>query len=140
MYDIRFTAKGLQRKPKPLTGSHTSSRPYLSFGDFSPEQIPDFDVSTELGLLACGKRSPSYHSFTSSFSNTSHYSAADDRKIRFFSLNSGNLVPSPLSKAHYNRPITGLCFEATGEITSSHGPQTPSLLVCSQASVDQWIW
>lgn len=140
MYDIRFTAKGLQRKPKPMTGSHISSRPYLSFGDFSPEQIPDFDVSTELGLLACGKLSLSYYLLTSSSSNYSHYLAADDRKIRFFSLNSGKPVPSPLSKAHYNRPITGLCFEATGEIMNSHGPQTPSLLVCSQASVDQWVW
>jgi hypothetical protein len=54
MYDIRFVAEGLQHKPKPMSGSHISTRPYLSFQDFSPEEIPDLDVSTELGLLACG--------------------------------------------------------------------------------------
>jgi hypothetical protein len=37
-----------------MSGSHISTRPYLSFQDFSPEEIPDLDVSTELGLLACG--------------------------------------------------------------------------------------
>lgn len=55
MYDIRFVAGGLQHKPKPMSGSHISSRPYLSFRDFAPEEIPDFDVSIDLGLLACGK-------------------------------------------------------------------------------------
>lgn len=55
MYDIRFVAEGLQHKPKPLSRSHISTRPYLFFQDFSPEEIPDLDVSTELGLLACGK-------------------------------------------------------------------------------------
>ncbi|KAF3387144.1 hypothetical protein F1880_001246 [Penicillium rolfsii] len=119
MYDIRFVAEGLQHKPKPMTGSHISSRPYLSFPDFSPEEIPDLDVSTELGLLAC---------------------ASNDRKLRLFSLNTGKHVPSPISKFHYARPITGICFEATEQITSSQGPQTPCLLVSSEASVDQWIW
>lgn len=55
MYDLRFVAKGLQLKPKPMSGSHVPSRPYLSFQDFTPEEIPDMDVSAELGLLACGK-------------------------------------------------------------------------------------
>ncbi|CEJ56648.1 hypothetical protein PMG11_02849 [Penicillium brasilianum] len=118
MYDIRFASQNLQHKPKPMSRSHISSRPYLSFRDFSPEEIPDFDVSTELGLLAC---------------------ASDDRKVRFFSLNTGKPVRSPLLRSPYSRPITGLCFEATGEV-SPLGPQTPSLLVCSQAAVDQWVW
>ncbi|KAJ5892197.1 uncharacterized protein N7473_008425 [Penicillium subrubescens] len=119
MYDIRFVAEGLQHKPKPMSGSHISTRPYLSFQDFSPEEIPDLDVSTELGLLAC---------------------ASNDRKVRLFSLNTGKPVPSPLSKFHYARPITGVFFEPTEPITSSQGPQTPSLLVSAEASVDQWVW
>ncbi|KAF7718986.1 Uncharacterized protein PECH_000166 [Penicillium ucsense] len=55
MYDLRYVAKGLHSKPKPMSGSHNSTRPYLSFKDFTPEEIPDLDVSSELGLLACGK-------------------------------------------------------------------------------------
>lgn len=56
MYDIRFAPNGLQHKPKPNSPKHTSTRPYLTFPDFSPDVIPDFDVSPELGLLASGKR------------------------------------------------------------------------------------
>ncbi|KAJ5493390.1 hypothetical protein N7539_002136 [Penicillium diatomitis] len=55
MYDLRYVAKCLHSKPKPMSGSHNSTRPYLSFKDFTPEEIPDLDVSSELGLLACGK-------------------------------------------------------------------------------------
>lgn len=138
MYDIRFKAEGLQHKPKPMTRGHISSRPYLSFRNFYPEEIPDFDVSTELGLLACGKISPLYLKLTSLSSHYFHYPASDDKKVRFFSLNTGKPVSSPLLKFPYARPVTGMCFEAIG--MSSHGPQTPSLLVCSQASVDQWVW
>lgn len=54
MYDIRFAPNGIQRKPKPNAHHHTSTRPYLSFPDYSPDVIPDFDVSTELNLLASG--------------------------------------------------------------------------------------
>lgn len=139
MYDIRFASENLQHKPKPMSRSHISSRPYLSFRDFSPEEIPDFDVSTELGLLACGKISPLSFALMFPFSNCFHSLASDDRKVRFFSLNTGKPVRSPLLRSPYTRPITGLCFEATGEM-SPLGPQTPSLLVCSQAAVDQWVW
>ena len=55
MYDIRYAPNGLQRKPRPNHPHHTSTRPYLSFSDFSPEVIPDFDISPELGLLASGE-------------------------------------------------------------------------------------
>lgn len=55
MYDIRFAPNGIQRKPKPNAHHHTSTRPYLTFPDYSPDVIPDFDVSTELNLLASGK-------------------------------------------------------------------------------------
>lgn len=54
MYDIRFAPNGIQRKPKPNAHHHTSTRPYLTFPDYSPDVIPDFDVSTELNLLASG--------------------------------------------------------------------------------------
>ncbi|EPS29627.1 hypothetical protein PDE_04577 [Penicillium oxalicum 114-2] len=119
MYDLRFVAKGLQPKPKPMSGSHVPSRPYLSFQDFTPEEIPDMDVSAELGLLAC---------------------ASHDRKVHLFSLQTGESVKSSLSNFQYKRPITSMCFETTEEPMNPHGPQTPSLLVCSQGSVDQWIW
>lgn len=44
MYDLRFAPKAL--KPQD------SSKPYLTFPDFSSLPIPTFDLSTELGLLA----------------------------------------------------------------------------------------
>lgn len=54
MYDIRYAPNGLQRKPKPNSRSHTSTRPYLTFPEYEPESIQDFDVSNELGMLASG--------------------------------------------------------------------------------------
>ncbi|EHA26484.1 hypothetical protein ASPNIDRAFT_122243 [Aspergillus niger ATCC 1015] len=49
-----------------------------------------------------------------------------------------NSVPSPLSGYQYANPISSVCFEPGDG--SLHGPQTPSLLVCAQATVDEWIW
>lgn len=37
---------------------HTSTKPYLIFPDYSPTYTPEYDLSTELGLLASG--APSY--------------------------------------------------------------------------------
>ncbi|KAF7173522.1 hypothetical protein CNMCM5623_005754 [Aspergillus felis] len=117
MYDIRYAHNGLQRNPRPNHPRHTSTRPYLSFSDFSPEVIPDFDISPELGLLA---------------------SASDERKVQLFSLRTGEQVFSPLTKYQYANPISSLRFESGDG--SLHGPQTPTLLVCSSATVDEWGW
>ncbi|KAL2812079.1 hypothetical protein BJX63DRAFT_262354 [Aspergillus granulosus] len=116
-YDIRYPLNGLQRIPNPNHKHHTSTRPYLRFLDHASEFIPDFDISSELGLLA---------------------SASDDHTIQLFSLCTGESVVSPLTKYKYQNPITSVCFESGG--LSSHGPQTPSLLVCSEATVDEWNW
>ncbi|KAH8431885.1 uncharacterized protein LDX57_009535 [Aspergillus melleus] len=117
MYDIRFPPNGLQRNPNPHNKHHTSTKPYLTFPEYRPDYIPDFDISSELGLLA---------------------SASDERKIQLFSLRTGSQVLSPLSKYQYQHPISSVCFEPGDG--SVHGPQTPSILVCSKATVDQWIW
>ncbi|KAE8152452.1 hypothetical protein BDV25DRAFT_137901 [Aspergillus avenaceus] len=117
MYDIRYPANGLQRNPNPNNKHHTSTKPYLSFSDYSPEIIPDFDVSPELGLLA---------------------SASDERKIQLFSLRTGEQVSSPLSRYQYEHPISSVCFESGDG--SSHGPQTPTILVCAKDTVDEWVW
>ncbi|EAW23501.1 uncharacterized protein NFIA_022120 [Aspergillus fischeri NRRL 181] len=117
MYDIRYAPNGLQRNPRPNHPRHTSTRPYLSFSDFSPEIIPDFDISPELGLLA---------------------SASDERKVQLFSLRTGEQVSSPLTKYQYPNPISSLRFESGDG--SLHGPLTPTLLVCSSATVDEWVW
>ncbi|RJE22769.1 hypothetical protein PHISCL_04914 [Aspergillus sclerotialis] len=55
MYDIRFPPNGLQRSPNPMHHRHISTRPYLTFPDYSPSFFPDFDLCPELGLLASGK-------------------------------------------------------------------------------------
>ncbi|KAL4872730.1 hypothetical protein BDV12DRAFT_161426 [Aspergillus spectabilis] len=117
MYDIRYPPNNLQRNPNPNAKHHTSTRPYLSFCDTSSEIIPDFDISPELGLLA---------------------SASTDRTIQLFSLRTGEQVISPLTRYQYRNPIQSVCFEAGDQ--PSHGPQTPSLLVCSEATVDEWNW
>lgn len=44
MYDLRFAPMALKY--------HDSSKPYLTFPDFSSLPFPTFDLSTELGLLA----------------------------------------------------------------------------------------
>lgn len=67
MYDIRFSPNGLQRNPNPVRRHHTSTKPYLTFSDYSPSIIPDFDLCPELGLLASGKYS-SMSLFNSSWS------------------------------------------------------------------------
>lgn len=54
MYDIRFPLNGLQRHPNPLDKRHTSTKPYLTFSDYSPSFFPEFDLNPELGLLASG--------------------------------------------------------------------------------------
>ncbi|KAL2868701.1 uncharacterized protein BJX67DRAFT_34095 [Aspergillus lucknowensis] len=117
MYDIRYPPNGLQRNPNPISKHHTSTRPFLRFAGHSPELNPDFDISSELGLLA---------------------SASDDRTIQLFSLRTGESVASPLTKYQYRNPITSICFESGSQ--SAHGPQTPGLLVCSDATVDEWNW
>ncbi|KAJ5820376.1 hypothetical protein N7474_005967 [Penicillium riverlandense] len=119
MYDIRYAPNGLQRKPKPNSRSHTSTRPYLTFPEYEPDSIQDFDVSNELGMLA---------------------SASDEHKIQLFSLRTGAQVASPLSKYRYPQPIHSLCFESSEGALNRHAPQTPSLLVCAGATVDQWTW
>lgn len=65
MYDIRYPANGLQRNPQPNKKHHTSTKPYLTFADYSPEGIPDFDISLELGLLASGVYPLSYFTLSS---------------------------------------------------------------------------
>lgn len=138
MYDIRFAPNGIQRKPKPNAHHHTSTRPYLTFPDYSPDVIPDFDVSTELNLLASG----TFHFLSSSKNKRIDIffcTASDNRQIQLFSLHTGAEVSSPLSKYRYSYPITCVCFESS-EGSHRQGPQTPSLLVCSNATVDQWIW
>lgn len=54
MYDIRYPPNNLQRNPNPNAKHHASTRPYLNFSNHSPEIIPDFDLSPELGILASG--------------------------------------------------------------------------------------
>lgn len=118
MYDIRYPPNNLQRNPNPNAKHHTSTRPYLNFSNHSLEIIPDFDLSPELGILASA--------------------SSDDRTVQLFSLRTGDQVVSPLRRYQYPDSIKSICFESGN--SSPHGPQTPSLLVCSEATVDEWNW
>ncbi|PGH23159.1 hypothetical protein AJ80_02793 [Polytolypa hystricis UAMH7299] len=78
MYDLRYTPTGIHRFPKPTKPSHTCTKAYLTFPDYSND-FPthnDVDVCSELGLLACG---------------------SDSNRIQLFSLSTGRLIPSPNS-------------------------------------------
>ncbi|KAJ5093133.1 hypothetical protein N7456_008994 [Penicillium angulare] len=118
MYDIRYAPNGIQSKPRPLSSSHTSTRPYLTFPGYVPNTNSNFDVSPELGLLA---------------------SASDHGKVQLFSLQNGTQVASPLAEAEYTEPISCVRFDSSEEM-DINGPQTPSLMVCSRATVDEWAW
>lgn len=118
MYDIRYPLNGLQRNPNPTSHRHTSTKPYLTFQNYSPDICnPDFDVSPELGLLA---------------------SVSDERQIRLFSLRTGNQFFCPLSSHQYQHRISYVQFE--GGTDSQRGLHTASLLVCARATVDEWVW
>jgi WD40 repeat protein len=123
MYDIRYPPNNLQRSPNPNKSHHTSTRPYLTFSTNYPEIniTPDFDISPELGLLA-------------SASPTDR-----DSTVQLYSLRTGEQVASPLTRYRYRDSIRSVCFES-GNQSAAHGSQTPSLLVCSEATVDEWKW
>ncbi|KAJ5924403.1 hypothetical protein N7466_008590 [Penicillium verhagenii] len=117
LYDIRFAPNGLQRKPNPMSSSHTATRPYLSMQNYSPNTVPGFDVSPELSLLA----------------------SASDKKVQLFSLRSGTEVSSPLTEYEYSHQVSCVRFEDSEKV-SARGPRAPSLLVCAGTVVDQWAW
>ncbi|BCR84412.1 uncharacterized protein ACHE_11814S [Aspergillus chevalieri] len=99
---------------------NTPTKPYLVFPDYSPTYTPEYDLSTELGLLA---------------------SVSDENKIQLFSLRSGELVSpytSPVCRYTYPKPISSVRFE-DGDV-SAKGPQTPGLLVTAGDSVNEWLW
>ncbi|KAL5052109.1 hypothetical protein BDW71DRAFT_5381 [Aspergillus fruticulosus] len=122
MYDIRYPPNNLQRNPNPNKNHHISTRPYLTFSTNSCEAniTTDFDISPELGLLASASPTDS------------------DRTVQLYSLRTGEQVASPLTRYRYRDFIRSVCFESGNQ--SAHGAQTPSLLVCSEATVDEWNW
>ncbi|KAL4999255.1 hypothetical protein BDV10DRAFT_184420 [Aspergillus recurvatus] len=122
MYDIRYPPNNLQRNPNPNKDRHISTRPYLTFStNFNEVNItPDFDISPELGLLASASPTDS------------------DRTVQLYSLRTGEQVVSPLTRYRYRDSIRSVCFESGDQ--SAHGSQTPGLLVCSEATVDEWNW
>ncbi|KAJ5373052.1 hypothetical protein N7517_005058 [Penicillium concentricum] len=111
MYDLRFAPEGLKR--------HQSSKPYLSFHEFSSLPFPTFDLSTELGLLA---------------------SPSQDCKIQLYSLQTGLQVSSPLTGHQYSSPPSCVRFEYGNDTSEWRGPHGPSLLVGTDEVVEQWTW
>ncbi|KAJ5916193.1 hypothetical protein N7504_000208 [Penicillium tannophilum] len=118
IYDIRFAPNGVQRRPNPITKSHTASRPYLTFQGYSPSAVPQMDICEELGLLANG---------------------SDNQKVQLFSLRTGVEVASPLGDHKYSHPIEALRF-GNGEEISAGGTGVPSLLIGSNKRIDEWRW
>lgn len=169
MYDLRYPPTNTNPNPKgnknynynrhtsTATAASTSTKPYLVFQDYSPVNItPEFDLSSELGILANGASPPwinyvpLYVERVDSACRTLMLTmihlytgvASDEHTIQLFSLRTGELVsssPSPLSRYKYSKGISSLCFESGGE-GGIQAPQTPGLLVCSGDGVDEWRW
>lgn len=118
--------------------SSTSTKPYLVFPEYSPPYTPEYDLSTELGLLASGA---SPHQAPYYINDVNVGAVSDEDKIQLFSLRSGELVSpytSPVCRYAHNRPISSVRFE-DGD-ASAKGPQTPGLLVTAGDRVDEWLW
>lgn len=116
IYDIRYPPNNLHPAPNPSHKHHKSTSPYLSFPEYSPSIVPDFDLCPDLGLLA----------------------SASEERVQLFSLASGKHVDCPLSRYRSVEPIESLCFEGGGLRGSSDS--TPGLLVCGGDRVDEWVW
>lgn len=109
-----------RNRHKYKQNNYTTTEPYLVFPEYSTTITPEYDLSTELGLLA---------------------SVSDENKIQLFSLRSGELVsPSiaPLCRYTYHKPISSVRFE--GSDGGVKGPQAPGLLVTAGDRVDEWLW
>ena len=76
MYDLRYpptntdpnsNAKGSKNYNRHTgTATATSTKPYLVFQDYSPVNItPEFDLSSELGIVANGASPPGLYSIVS---------------------------------------------------------------------------
>ncbi|CAP99463.1 Pc22g21750 [Penicillium rubens Wisconsin 54-1255] len=115
MYDLRFAPTTLKY--------HDSSKPYLTFPDFSSLPFPTFDLSTELGLLASRLAL-----------------ASQDCKVQLFSLQTGLQVSSPLTGRQYSSPPSCVRFEYGNDTPEWRGPHGPSLLVGTDDVVEQWTW
>ena len=135
MYDLRFAPTTLKY--------HDSSKPYLTFPDFSSLPFPTFDLSTELGLLAS-------RTFLLNFGITPIFSLSDaniglalasqDCKVQLFSLQTGLQVSSPLTGRQYSSPPSCVRFEYGNDTPEWRGPPGPSLLVGTDDVVEQWTW
>ncbi|KAJ9192478.1 hypothetical protein DTO027B5_5498 [Paecilomyces variotii] len=117
IYDIRYPANGLQTRPKPTSHRHSSTKPYITFPEYSSETICDFDVSPDLGLLAA---------------------VIEDHKPELFSLRTGQIVPSPLQEARQRGQTRAVLFES-GDWPAL-GTHTPRLLVNDGPTVQEWTW
>ena len=166
MYDLRYPPTKSNPNPNSKGNKNynrhasttTSTKPYLVFQDYSPVNItPEFDLSSELGILANGASPPwinyvpLYVERVDSACRTLMLTmihlytgvASDEHTIQLFSLRTGEQVsssPSPLSRYRYPKGISSVCFEPGGGEEGIQGPQTPGLLVCSGDSVDEWRW
>lgn len=59
MYDIRYAGGRVQHNPQPTKRTHTWTKPYLSFDDYSNREViyrDTIDICPELGLLAAGMK------------------------------------------------------------------------------------
>ncbi|KAJ5258691.1 hypothetical protein N7524_010247 [Penicillium chrysogenum] len=135
MYDLRFAPTTLKY--------HDSSKPYLTFPDFSSLPFPTFDLSTELGLLASRTFLLNIGItpiFSLSDANIGLALASQDCKVQLFSLQTGLQVSSPLTGRQYSSPPSCVRFEYGNDTPEWRGPHGPSLLVGTDDVVEQWTW
>lgn len=134
MYDLRYAPKNLDKQLNTLYSkqkhhhhhhhrkpNRASTKPYMVFPQdrshtwSTNTSTLDFDLNTELGLLA----------------------TASETGVVLYSLQTGEEVPStsPVSQYRYPEAVSALAFD------SVYGRgQIPGLLVCAGNRVDEWSW
>ncbi|KAJ6028199.1 hypothetical protein N7540_003775 [Penicillium herquei] len=118
MYDMRFPLNGIQRKPNPLRGNHTWTRPYMEFEKSLPHASHSLDLCTELGLLV---------------------NATAGGQVRMYSLTSGKVVYSLDGHDTEEDSLGVVRFEQSTDQGVRAG-EAPALLFGHGSSVSQLAW
>lgn len=152
VYDTRFARRF--GKATSATNWQVASRApehaYLTFPDYAPTPKPSVDTCKELGLAVSCKSQlyymPAHGFFVSQFNQTPVLTslsalAAKDGKVQLFSMQTGRLINSPLTKYKSKTDINCVLFDYQQKPGYEEDEsQTPTVLVGGRHDVDQWGW
>ncbi|EFR00781.1 hypothetical protein MGYG_03785 [Nannizzia gypsea CBS 118893] len=139
MYDLRYCRQTFQPHSKPNKWNRQPSIPYLRFGEINYNTLNNFDVASEIGLVAC---------------------ATDLPMVQLYSLHTGKLLESSARQTgnprcssdilsrDYSNPVDCVRFETVVEpyeygrlaktSDSRNTTSDTSLLVGSGEIIEEW--